>query len=165
MTEPKLLKKITIKEITGMGRDKTVDDVKRSRLEQAKNNTELAVIAGKVTGYGGKATQYGESLFLIGSFIAQNRMTGEVFKSGKCYLPKDATENLVAMFQGRTVNDQYIKFQLSVTVVEDSSATGYTYICQPTRTAESVTEEAEMLASIAALPAPKPQAKLASNKK
>ena len=150
--ETRTLKKITLKDILGIERGA---DVKAIMLEHAAKETELAAIAGDVRGYGGKTTQFGESLFLVGDFVAQNRVTGEVFKSQRAYLPKDATEAVVARFNSRKGDDEYVNFTLIVKVIKDKSAMGFTYVCEPVRDARSVTREAELLATFAALPAPK----------
>lgn len=157
MSKITALKKITIKDVCGVERG---EDVKEFMRQEAERGGELIAIAGEVTGYGGKATQFGESFFLIGLFVAQNRKTGEVFKSSKVYLPKDVTENIMSAFISRKTDEQSVKFQLSVSVVKDkSSAVGYAYLCEPIRTPEAVSREQELLASFDALPAlPAPSA-------
>lgn len=160
--EIKLVKKITIKEICEIGRE---GDIKAFMLEKAKAETELAVIAGYITGHGTAKTNFGESVYLVGSFMAQNRMNGKIVKSSKVYLPRSAAQDAVASFMGRTNATDKIKVELSVSVVEDSSPTGYTYICEPIRTPTTINEEAELMATFTALPAPKVVKQLASSKK
>lgn len=164
MSNAKLLKKITLKEVCELGRDKTTEQVKAFFLEKAKQNAELVAIAGDMTGYGGKMTQYGESFFLTGVFFAQNRVTKALYKASKIYLPKDATETIIAAFQNRKQEADHVHFKLSVKVVEDASATGYTYICEPVASPESINREAELEASFLALPAPKSNLKIAGKK-
>jgi hypothetical protein len=166
MSDAILLKKITLKAVSELGRDVSTGEVTAYFLAKAKAGTELLAVAGEMTGYGLKKSQFGDSFFLTGIFFALNRETGKLYKAGKIYLPKDATENIVAKFEARTQQDEFVKFQLTVKVVEDkSSSTGYSYVCEPIRSPESIHREAELIGALAALPAPKPQAKLASNKK
>lgn len=165
MSNAILLKKITLKEICELKRDMPKEKVVEFFQAKAEQNAEIAVIAGEMTGYGGRTTQFGESVFLTGLFFAQNRETGQMYKAGKVYLPKDATENLVSMFQQRDQADKYIRFQLSVRVVEDSGNTGYTYVTEPVRTPESINREAELMSTFAALPAPEKKALKVAGKK
>lgn len=156
MSEENLVqvKKITIKVVCELGRMPT-DEVKAHFLNLAKHNTEIAAIAGEVTGYGSRATQFGESFFLLGTFFAQNRGTGKLYEANKCYLPKDVTENIVNAFRNRLDASEHIEFKVIVQIVEDKSgATGYTYICKPIATPESITKRAKMMSTFLSLPAP-----------
>lgn len=167
--EIKIVPKLSLKEIIGLKRNTPKDQVVSEMRKHAESSTQIASIIGDVEGYGVKATQYGESIFLAGLFIARNEINGDIFKSDKIYLPKNAVDNIVAKFKGRTGPEDKVKFQLGVRVVEDSaSATGYTYICEPVRTPEIVSREQEMLEAFNALPPPANHAALPapeSNKK
>jgi hypothetical protein len=156
----RLVKKITIKEIIGIPKD---EDTKVYMTKLSSESPEIAAIVGDVTGFGGKMTQYGESFFLTGSFMAQNRMTGEVIKSGKMYLPKDVTETIIASVKNREHATDATSLHLTIKVVPDLSQ-GFTYICEPVKTIESVSREAEMEGQLLALGAPKPLKSLAHKK-
>lgn len=159
--EVNLLSKMNIKAICGLGRG---DDAKEFMRKQAETNAELAAIAGEVTGYGGKVTQYNregeKNFFLLGSFMAINRQTGEVFRSGKLYLPAGITETIKSQFDSRKEATETVNFQLTVTVIKDKeAATGYVYLVEPIRSPEAVNKERLMLDSLLALPAPKEKVK------
>lgn len=158
MVEQKItiLSKMTLKEITG-NRALTTDEYKAKMKELSVSQAEIAAISGEVTGFGEKSTNFGVSTYLVGSFVAQNRLTGELFKATKAYLTGGASEEIVAKFRQRAAAEDTVRFQLTVTVVPDvKSATGYTYVIQPIKTPEVINREAELLATFAALPAPKP---------
>merc|ERR1711916_10334 len=54
----------------------------------------IALVTGRVTSYGLKPTQYGESVRLDGSFMLANAITGEVFEGASIYLPSDYAEGI-----------------------------------------------------------------------
>jgi hypothetical protein len=167
MTDTKMLPKLSLKVIQGMGRTVDANTTKAHFLALAKAKTEVGVFAGKIEGYIKKTTDLGDNILLIGGFMAINRSTGELFESDKLYLPKGMVETLVGKFDAREKGETSLKFKLSVLVVEDSdSVTGYTYISQAPETAELINERAERLASLTNLPAPKSlAAKVAGGKK
>lgn len=152
-----LLKKMTVKTLFGMSRDEDAKKYFRNLADEAgKGGAELAVIGGKVNGYGNKATQFGDSTFLTGFFVAQNRQDGKLYRSGVLYLPKGTAEALAAAFEKRNEKADWIRFQLTLSVTEDSkSAVGYTFICESARDTETLNEEKELLQAFDMLPAPK----------
>lgn len=166
MSEPKSVKKITIKEIIGLTGVAT-DEVKAHMLDLAKQGgsaAELAAIAGEVQGYGAKASQYGESFFLTGNFVSLNRQTGEILESNKLYLPKDTTENVMAEYKNRTESTDLVSIKLIIRVILDkASSTGYSYVCKPIETPELINKKAKLVALLSNLPAlpqlPAPEAK------
>lgn len=160
MSEAKLLKKITSKEIMGVtGKDNVA---KEQWVKLAKAGGEkLFVIAGDVKTYGFKHTSYGDAYFFLGVFVARNNLTGQVFKSSKVYLPsKSDIENVLAEFKTQRESDPtaVVSFNMMYSVVEDA-AQGYTFISESAQTPEHVTREAELLGAMKALPAPKKAAK------
>lgn len=161
MSQTVPLKKITLKEVCNVKRE---DDARAYFLAAAKEERELCMIVGEIRGYGSKASQYGESNFLTGFFMAQNRATGKIYKASKAYLPNDITEELIAAFQSRKTEDEIIKFQVTITAVQADTPTGYTFVTEPARTPEAVNRESEMLQTFLAVPAPAEQKKLASKK-
>lgn len=150
-----LLPKMTLKSICGMTRQTSEEDTKKYFLTKAKDSAEVAVIAGYADGFSTKAGAKGESTFFSGLFLAQNRESGVNFKSYKLFLPKSATDIIVAQLKNRANGQDEVKFKLVVRVVEDSSsAAGYTYICEPVKTPELLNKEMELMQTFLALPAP-----------
>jgi hypothetical protein len=65
----------------------------------------------------------------IGQFEAINLDTGEVFNSGKCFLPDFAANLVAGQFTGEVSN---VEFAFTVQAKsDDSSATGYVYSVRP----------------------------------
>lgn len=153
------LKKVTIKSVMGLTREADMKEFCKGLLKD-KKEVEIVAVAGKVTGWGGKVNQFGESQFLIGRFFAINRQTGEQFKASKAYLPKDITENIIAAFDKRGDVNSAVEFSTTIKIVPDA-AQGYTYICEGLETPDTINEDAHLLSKIASLPAPK----LIENKK
>lgn len=143
------MKKLSIKSIMGLSRE---DDTHKFMIEKAKNQTVLCAIAGDVTGYRQLATQFGKSFALVGTFVAQNLITGENFEASQLFLPKDAADNLVAQFDQRKELEGFINFACQVKVVEDKGQ-GFMYITTPIRDAKATTRRNELLSLFAALPA------------
>lgn len=157
MVESKIttLRKITVKEVMGVtatGKDVTAAYLK---LSDEVDGKPLMKVAGDVTAYGSKVTAMNESIFLLGMFLAQNMVTGKMFRSTKAYLPRDATENLVSTFTSQKDNDRHpVSFIYNISVQEHAK-TGHTIISEPEQTIETVNREAEMMQIFKALPPPK----------
>lgn len=154
MSQVKQLKKISVKELFGLKRgDDGAANIKKL-IETG--HEKIFRISGYVTGVASKNTQYGESVALLGQFIAQNLVTGELFKSSKAYMTKDFAENVAGQFKSRSDQNNGIEFKAEVSVVKDSSvATGYSYVVNPIETEETKSWEQKQLSDFAALPAPK----------
>jgi len=167
MTEFKPLSKMTIKDIVGVASGEDIKKKMRNLAEAAgAKGAEIAAIVGEVTGWGGKATQYGDTIFFTGTFIAQNQQDGSRYRSSKIYLPKNVSETIKGAFDTRKTAEDIIKFQLTVTVIEDSSvAVGYKYVVDPARTPEVVNKEAAMASVFDSLPAPQAVKQLETKKK
>lgn len=165
MSNIKNLKKISVKELLGLTR---TDDAKAIMADIVKKfgSKPLFRIKGNVTGYAEKKTQYGESFMLIGQFIAQNFETNEIFKSGRAYLPKSASEEIVGQFKSRSEAQNGVEFTADVFVVTDTaSATGYSYDVRPIATVETLAWEAKAMQEMLALPAPEKTALKIAGKK
>lgn len=160
MTTIKQLKKISVKELFGLGRgDNGAENIKK--LIEA-GHKKIFRITGNVTGFGKKQTQFGESYVLTGQFLAQNLVSNEIFKSSKAYMPKDFTETVIANFEQRGDMASSVEFTAEVSVMKDSSvATGYTYDVSGIETAESMAWEAQAVQRFLALPAPVKKGKAA----
>lgn len=138
MADIKKLKKISTKDIMNLTEAQTLEIAKSKKQD-------LYVIGGDVAAYGIKPTTFGPAPFVLGTFVAQNSITGERFASSKAYLPNDAAENIMAMFDKRSVDDP-VHFVMSVSVVESKkSKNGYTYMCEPVRDTSLISREAELV--------------------
>lgn len=164
MTAIKTLKKISVKELFGLKR--TDDGAANIKKLMEEGHTKIFRIKGNVTGFTSKATNLGESFGLTGQFLAHNLVTNELFKSSKCYLPKDFTETIISNFKNRGDAATGVEFTAEISVVKDSSsASGYTYICEPIQTADTVAWEERAVKEFTSLPAPQVVKKIANGKK
>lgn len=116
----------------------------------------LLKVAGVTTEAKTGQTDKGEYTRLLGEFIAQNLLTGEVFQSGQCILPSFLSEQLAAALKA----SDSVEFALLIGARADkTSVTGYVYTAQPLVNAEPTARMSKLLtaAGIApALPAPAP---------
>lgn len=100
----------------------------------------LYKIAGKAVRWETKDSQYGESVCLIGDFMAVNANTGEVMKSNRVYLPGIMTDSVLAHIG----DGKFVEFAFDVAIIPDpnvKSATGYQYTFD---TLIEVAEDSEM---------------------
>lgn len=103
------------------------------RERKANPNVDKIVlyrIAGTVKLYDKVDSPFGESLRLIGDFIAVNAKTGEVFRSNRAFLPGIMTDGIVAHISGNA----NVEFSFEVSIIPDEnvkSATGYCYSFEP----------------------------------
>jgi hypothetical protein len=154
--EPTLLKKITLKAIGGLSRETSKADTIAFFKDVVTKNPDFCAIVGDITGYGNTVTAFGASTYFSGTFVACNRSTGEQFKSSKVYLPADLASIAVAAFNGKKADAEGIHFHAHIRVVLDaSSATGYTFVSEPIKSPESINREAELMAKLTSMPAPK----------
>jgi hypothetical protein len=127
-------------------------DILIALKDQEKVN--LIKVAGVTTAAKTGQTDKGEYTKLLGEFIAQNLLTGEVFQSGQCILPSFLSEQLAAALNA----SESVEFALLIGARADKSAvTGYVYTAQPLVNAEPTARMSKLLtaAGIApALPAP-----------
>ena len=121
-----------------------------------QEKVQLLKVAGVTTDAKTGQTEKGEYTKLLGEFIAQNLITGEVFQSGQCILPSFLSEQLAAALKA----SESVEFALLIGARADKSAvTGYVYTAQPLVNAEPTARMSKLLtaAGIApALPAPEP---------
>lgn len=153
MSAIKKLKRISVKELLGFKRG---DDGAAEIKKLLANGVEkIFRIKGSVTATTSKTTQYGESYALLGDFIAQNLLTGEIFESSKAYLPKSFTDDIVGAFKSRGDASSGVEFTAEVAIMTDTaSGTGYSYDVTPIQTAEHQQWKAKAVMEFAALPAP-----------
>ncbi len=97
---------------------------KRSKTE----HRELMQVFGIATGTLAGESQFGEWVALVGTFKAVNLEDGEVFTSGKCFLPSVATDYLVQYLSSETSS---VEFALQIDSVPSDTVIGYEYIVKP----------------------------------
>lgn len=117
----KLLQKLSYKTVVG----------KVNRRELPEDKSDLLVM--RVIGQASKSitvnTDFGASIGFIGNFEATNVITGEVFRSGKMFLPPVAANLLdgaVAAANGGAVD-----FAFDIGVKEADNQIGYEYTASP----------------------------------
>jgi len=139
-----LLSRLTVKTVFG--------DIDKEIVKKAKK-LHLMRVYGQANGFKVATSQYGDSIGFIGQFKAANPETGEMYRSGKCFLPKVVENLLAGALQGE--NTEGVEFAFDLFAVPGDNAFGYEY------RVETVVEVAEspVLASLEAkmlsLPAPK----------
>lgn len=108
----KLLNKISIKGVCGA-------------IKVGKGDAERALlqVMGIVSGTLLKTTQYGDSTGLKGQFKAVNVETGEIFRSGVCYLPNVATD----LIAGALREGMQLEFAFGISVKPADNPIGYEY--------------------------------------
>lgn len=98
-----------------------------------------------------KVTNLGESMEFTGAFEATNLHTGEVFRSGKCFLPPTATEITAAAFAAAGTD---IQVAFDVGVAPANNAYGYQYTVTPLLQENEATDPLTLLKnSLPPLPA------------
>jgi hypothetical protein len=88
----------------------------------------LMRIIGHATGFEVKTSQYGDSLKFSGIFKAVNLETGEVYRSGACFLPsvmEQALGGILDQVEGGA------EFALDVGAIPAKNAFGYEYRVRP----------------------------------
>lgn len=105
------LPKITLKTVG-------ITDPETLVLSGKKKNVPVMRVYGLLRSATEKITDIGKSMTLAGDFEAVNVLTGEVFKSGKCYLPSIAEGPITEMlFQAQEKDPKAsVKFALDITV-------------------------------------------------
>jgi hypothetical protein len=106
-----IINKITLKTVG-------IDDPESLVLTGKKKNIPAMRVYGLLRTATEKITDIGKSMTLTGDFEAVNLQTGEVFKSGKAYLPTIAEGPICEMlFQAQATDPKAsVKFALDVTV-------------------------------------------------
>jgi len=151
MSSP-IISKITLKTVG-------IDDPESLVIPGKKKNVPVMRVYGLLRTATEKQTDIGKSMTLIGDFEAVNLITGEIYKSGKCYLPTIAEGPVTEMlFQAQAKDPKAsVKFALDVMVsyFESKFPKGAKYTWGVTSLFDTP-EECDPLADIRkALPAPK----------
>lgn len=119
----KIISKISVKTVWGSKPDAPTKD-------KGTEAQWLMQIIGQATGFTTGDTDKGNWVKLIGAFQATNLETGELFRSGACFLPNVAL-NLI-MGELKAAETQSVAFGFRIGVIRDeASATNYVYTCDP----------------------------------
>lgn len=143
----KLLAKISYKTVCGK--------VNRRELPEDKSPLHVMRIMGQATKTVTGNTDFGAFVGFMGNFEATNVRTGEIFRSGKCFLPPVATNLLEGAVAG--ANGAPVMFAFDIGVKEDDeSSVGYVYTATPILDAGEADPIEQMKKTInaPALPAP-----------
>lgn len=89
--------------------------------------SELFQVVGIATGIQAGESQFGEWKAFIGTFKAVNLQTGEVFTSGKLFLPSVASNYLAGFLGG----SDSVEFALQVNSIPSDNVIGYEYTVEP----------------------------------
>ena len=128
------LKKITIKDVIG-------------KPEIGKK----VLIGGVAEKHQIKMTNFGESIYFTGNFVAVDPTSKKQFESNTIYLPGDVSESMARTMDKQEENDETpsVEFQLEVSVVaSEKSNTGYSYMTREIETKESVNVKKKMADSL-----------------
>lgn len=94
---------------------------------------EVYSIGGRVSRYDEVSSPFGESLRLIGDFIAVNLCSltstnGTKFRSNRAFLPAIMTDTIVAKLSNMNQKDSAVEFGFKVSLIADAkSQTGYVF--------------------------------------
>lgn len=140
-------------------------------------NTVVLLFSGIATSFDLKQTQYGESVVLMGQFMAVNAITGESFDASLAYLPDDFAAGIRKQIENSD-GDVKIGFDHPVEILvapSERGARGYTFIVRSASTPEIVNRKGQMAAAmlntldalpagvtLKALPTPEKEPKLKS---
>lgn len=89
---------------------------------------QLMRVIGQATGYAVKTSQFGDSLKFSGIFKATNLETGEVYRSGACFLPKVFEAALGGVLDSV---ESGAEFALDIAAIPAKNAFGYEYRVRP----------------------------------
>lgn len=158
--ETKTVKTITLKEVIGEIPRGGGDFIGRA----------VMAFTGKADKYFTKITQYGESVCLVGDFVAINLLTGEVVEGSQIYLPDELAQSVAKALDTKGDGSAVI-FDSPVEILVAASergARGYTFVTRGLSTPEAVKERenrAEKLrGAVAALAITQDKAKQVENK-
>lgn len=151
----KVIKKITAKEVCGDVKKLVNLNMKDGELPEGLAIPLMRVV-GKCDRTQIKTTDIGESLLLLGNFEGINIATGEVFRSGRCYLPEVAADMIAGMLLDDSVSAVEFGFDIGV-ITDPSSIVGYTWEVTPLvepQDDDALSRLSKSLPALPKLPAP-----------
>ena len=119
-------------------------------------------VIGSATSYKRIETNYGASDQLNGTFEAINLITGEVFNSGKCFLPSIVSDQIVAQLQSD--ENVQVKFAYEIGTTPSTSTIGYEYTVRSLIDAQPLALIEEIRSQIGAPALEAPKAKTPKSK-
>lgn len=148
MSEAKIVAKISLKSI---GATPT-----KGSVEAGKPIT-IAALYGTVHKHETVTTTFGESERFVGNIEAVNAITGEVFRSGKMFVPSVVEELLASAVD--SIDDGSVEFALEIGAEHSEKGNmGFAYTVKPLRKMAEADSLAHLRAEVAdklkALPAP-----------
>lgn len=138
-TGPKMLKKITVKEVCGVP---LLKDIPEGEV------LPLMRVAGFARGVKGGESTYGEWAALVGEFAATNLKTGEVVFSPTCIIPSTMGELLVQRTEGALREDATSQVQFKVEIgvqISTRDPNKYEYIVTPIQEAGAINPAVALL--------------------
>ncbi len=117
----KLISKISMRDVVG-GKSVILETIMKDKTISHPVARVIGIASGLKTGEGDNGPWTG----LTGQFKATNLLTGEVYQSGKCFMPDVAQDMIVgALMAGNTAS---VSFGFDVSVeYDEKSATSYVY--------------------------------------
>lgn len=132
MAKTNLVSKISAKTIMGNVKQLVPkDDVVEGKVTVDRNgqSVDLLRVVGFATGTVVGESNFGPWLAFKGTFSATRLDTGEIFRSGKLFLPDTASDLLAGMVQS---SDGAVEFAFDIGVKRDDEAQiGYVYTVKP----------------------------------
>lgn len=122
-----LVSKVTVSTVYGKIKT-TIKKTEEGDIRILEKDTMLMRLFGQATGYQVKTSQYGDSLQFEGIFKAINAETGEIFRSGKCFLPKVFESHLGGLLDQIETGAE---FALDIYAIPANNAFGYEYRVRP----------------------------------
>lgn len=117
----KIVKKISMKTICGKVSVKNLPD---------EGDKPLMRVIGQAKGIKTGTSDYGDWAALTGIFEATNIETGEVYRSGVCFMPEIAQDMVIPALMQDSATAVDFAFEIGAEASEDSSV-GYVYTIKP----------------------------------
>lgn len=131
-------------------------EIDGKQVPRAKGEQHLLRIIGVANDLKKGMGEHGPWVAFVGNFEATNVVTGEVFRSSKCFLPESFTGMLAASVADN--KDGNVQFAVDVGVKPATTMIGYEFTVKPlleVSDSDPLTLLKNSLSGIPALPAPK----------
>jgi hypothetical protein len=123
-----LSKKISVKTVLGMAISNVVILQKHPQFDKESGQLVCMTIMGIASGVKTGESEHGPWYALTGQFKATNPHTGQVYMSGKCFLPEVALDLLLGQVnQGNTVEFAFT----IIAQLDEQSPVGWSYTAVP----------------------------------
>lgn len=129
-----------------------MNKLKKITMKECMNGVKVGkklILGGIAYAYGSTSTNYGESIYIEGDFVAVNPDTKEQYSAPKLFLPPNTHDSLVKRLDNRKDQAEVIEIGIQIEVVEsDKSVVGYTFLISPIETKETLDRRAAMVAQL-----------------